>query len=407
MKIFYSWQMDAPRKINKDFILHALNEAVSKLSEDPDISEAERDGLQVDQDTQGVLGSPEITRVIFDKIADSNVIVTDVSLVASGKDNKRHINSNVAIELGYAYGRLGYEPVLKIMNTHFGEPDDLPFDLRIRRHPVRYRLEPKADPETIAVERKKLVNELVGILKSYLASPPAKQPDKHVETPSTALRGMFWEPNEPLVRANDSGRRREVSWSGRRLLYFRCIPLTALPQLSSRDAVEMTTQLWPLVSSNGCSRSRNKWGALSYSVAPDGDLFGLSQLFMNREIWGVDAHYPSISTDPDDDGEPAIDYLPTGAIHRDYPDSIDSIRNLASKLGFGERYVIEMGLSGAEEMRLLTNNRYGDPYHGPIYEAEVYVREVIDHDYPTKSIMNEFWERLFSQAGSKVPDYLV
>jgi hypothetical protein len=184
MEIFYSWQMDAPRKINKDFILRALNTAIGKLSEDPDVSEAERDGMEIDQDTQGILGSPEVARVILDKIAASSVIITDVSLVASGKQNKRHINSNVAIELGYAYGKRGDQAVLKIMNTHFGKPDELPFDLRTRRHPVRYHLEPTADHETIAAEEKKLVKELEHILKSYLENSLGEQKTTHIETPS-------------------------------------------------------------------------------------------------------------------------------------------------------------------------------------------------------------------------------
>lgn len=149
MKIFYSWQMDSPRKINKNFIYGALSDAIEKVGQEPDVSEAERNEIKLDQDTQGVLGSPEIARVIFDKIAGSNVVVADVSLVASGTDNKPHINSNVAIELGFCYGKVGDEAVLKIMNTHYGAATDLPFDLKSRRHPVQYCLAPDADKETV------------------------------------------------------------------------------------------------------------------------------------------------------------------------------------------------------------------------------------------------------------------
>ena len=100
VKIFYSWRMNAPRKTNKDFIHAALSQAVSKLTDQLDVSEAERGDIKVDQDTQGILGSPDIVRVILEKIVSSTVVVADVSLVAAGKDNKKHINSNVAIELG-------------------------------------------------------------------------------------------------------------------------------------------------------------------------------------------------------------------------------------------------------------------------------------------------------------------
>lgn len=407
MRIFYSWQMDAPRKINKDFIRGALNRAIDKLSEDPDVSEAERDGMEVDQDTQGVLGSPEVARVILNKIANSNVVVTDVSLVALGKDNKRHINSNVAIELGYTYGKLGDEAVLKIMNTHFGKPDELPFDLRTRRHPVQYHLAPTADLETIAAEEKKLVNELARILKSYLENSLGEQKATHIETPCTALRGMFWKPDEPLIPAGDPRPPHDVFWGGRRLLYFRCIPLGVLPELSPLEALSMISELRPLVSQRGYSRSRNKWGALTYNLSTNGDLIGLSQLFRNREIWSIDAYYSSLSTILEDDDEQSLDYIPTGRINDDYPFAIDSVRKLATKLSYGKRYEIEMGLSGAEGLRLLTGSGYNDPYVGPIYKNELNLRKIIDDDYPTESIMRDFWELLFSEAGRPVPEELV
>lgn len=95
MKIIHSWRMDAPRKVNKNFIHGALSQAVDRLTEQLDVSEAERGDIKVDQDTQGILGSPDIVRVILEKNAYSNV-VAGVSLVAVGKDSKKHINSNVA-----------------------------------------------------------------------------------------------------------------------------------------------------------------------------------------------------------------------------------------------------------------------------------------------------------------------
>ena len=146
MQIFYSWQTDADRKINKDFIHDALVAAIKEINSDISLSEADRrdDLLTLDQDTKGILGSPPIAETILKKIAAADVIVLDVSLIASGREQKRHINSNVAIELGYALGKRGYEPLLKVMNTYFGDFEKLPFDLKDRRHPVGYYLSPNA-----------------------------------------------------------------------------------------------------------------------------------------------------------------------------------------------------------------------------------------------------------------------
>ncbi|MDF1710478.1 MAG: hypothetical protein P1U72_20515 [Paracoccaceae bacterium] len=407
MKIFYSWQMDAPRKINKIFIHNALSDAIAKIDAENDITEAERSGIAVDQDTQGVLGSPEISRVIFEKIAASNLIVTDVSLVASGAEGKRHINSNVAIELGYAYGKVGDGAVLKVMNTHYGQPSDLPFDLRIRRHPVQYELAPDADQAQIASERKKLAGQLASILKGYLSELQTTRQAEHAETPSVGLRGRFWETKDPLVPRNpDRHLSNDLFCYEPSILYFRCIPLSDLPALTAVETYDMLSALRPLYSASGYSRSRNKWGAISHDR--DGDnIVGATQLFKNREIWGVDVRCPNVLVPSTDEDEEPKRIIPTSAVQRDYPVAIDSIRKLAAQLGYGEQYIIEMGLSGAEGIHLAIKDSYFDPYLGPFYDQEVYIRKAISADYPTKQIMNDFWKKLFSEAGGTTPEYLV
>jgi hypothetical protein len=65
MNIFYSWQVDTPDKIGRSYIRSAIDEAVLSISEDFKFEEADRP--TVDQDTQGVLGSPAIAETIFKK----------------------------------------------------------------------------------------------------------------------------------------------------------------------------------------------------------------------------------------------------------------------------------------------------------------------------------------------------
>lgn len=410
MKVFYSWQMDAPRKINKDFIHGALKDAIEKIGQELELSEADRDGIELDQDTQGVLGSPEIARVIFDKISAAQVVVTDVSLVAKGFEDKPHINSNVAIELGYAYGKLGDKGVLKVMNTHFGGASSLPFDLRIRRHPVQYTLEPNADASRIAIERKKLAGVFVDILRRYFDdTTKSSMIVAHSETPFVQQRGRFWDLKETLVPKDDRLRvRSDISSSGRSILYFRCIPLLALPELTAREAYDEVGDVRPLLSFSGYSRARNKWGIISFEGGgSESQLVGATQLFKNREIWGIDLTYSDRITTPDDADETPKHFIPTGAVQREYPRAIDNIRSLAAKLNYGDRYMIEMGLSGAQGIHLAIGNRYFDPFPGPFFDAEVYIRKSITSEYPTGQILNDFWDRLFSELARKVPDELV
>jgi hypothetical protein len=195
LKLFYSWQSDTPRDVGKDFVRHALDRAVAGL----EIEEAERP--VVDQDTEGVRGSPVIAETIFQKIRAADIVVVDVTLVGKTKLEKRLINSNAAIEMGYALGTRGDEVLLKVMNTHYGPPDDLPFDLRHRRWPVRYELPPDASKS----ERDRVLVHLTEILKDIItqyfeASRP--RPEVFSPTESTYNRAVYWRPSEALVEVN-------------------------------------------------------------------------------------------------------------------------------------------------------------------------------------------------------------
>lgn len=147
--IFYSWQSDAPNNVNRSLVERALELAVRDLN--ADIVEAEREEVELTQDTQGVPGTPDIAATIFAKIESCKVFVCDVSLVLTGEKSKGGTrlcpNPNVMLELGYAMKALGQDRILMVCNTAFGRIEDLPFDLRGKR-PVPYRAQgtDEADP---------------------------------------------------------------------------------------------------------------------------------------------------------------------------------------------------------------------------------------------------------------------
>ena len=142
--IFYSWQSDTERAINRDFIRKALEGAVQHLSEAGGVEDAPR----VDSGMEGVAGSPDVAAVMFDKIRDAGIFVGDLTLVgniATASDHPKRVpNPNVLLELGYAAAMLGWGRVIGVMNEHFGSAMDQPFDVRNRRFPIRYRLAPDA-----------------------------------------------------------------------------------------------------------------------------------------------------------------------------------------------------------------------------------------------------------------------
>lgn len=127
--IFYSWQSDLPASGNRNLIEESLERAAKVIRKD----EKETIHPVIDRDTAGIDGTPAIADSIFSKIALADVFVADVSLINFGGTGRLTPNPNVLIELGYAIGRLGWARILLVQNTAYGDPDQLPFDLRGRR----------------------------------------------------------------------------------------------------------------------------------------------------------------------------------------------------------------------------------------------------------------------------------
>ena len=172
MKIFWSWQSDTPEQIGKYLVRDALKVAINSLKQAEDIDEPTRDDLHLDQDTQGTTGSPDLVPTIFGKIDKSEVVVADVTIVGKTAEHKCLINSNVAIELGYALRACTDARVVLVFNKHSGAYEDLPFDLRHKGGAVVFDLAPEADRKEIAAVRKSLTEGFVRKLKPFLQAPP-------------------------------------------------------------------------------------------------------------------------------------------------------------------------------------------------------------------------------------------
>jgi hypothetical protein len=170
VKVFWSWQSDTPGKVGRHFIREALSKAISDLKIEIELDEPTgrdpRSDLHLDQDRQGVPGSPDLARVILEKISKASVFVADVTAVGTtGLDRvdgseKKLINANVAIELGYALGTAGDSALLMVMNEYFGSREDLPFDLKAKAGPLVFSLTPNATKEQITTASHQLTAQL-------------------------------------------------------------------------------------------------------------------------------------------------------------------------------------------------------------------------------------------------------
>ncbi|MFW8642786.1 hypothetical protein ACOJBO_08445 [Rhizobium beringeri] len=86
--------------------------------------------LKIDADTEGVVGTPPVTETILNRIRTSDIFVPDLTFVAETVGGEigspiRMSWSNMA-----TLRSLTFEAMMPVMNTYYGEPEELPFDLQ-------------------------------------------------------------------------------------------------------------------------------------------------------------------------------------------------------------------------------------------------------------------------------------
>ena len=399
MKIFYSWQSDTPNRVGRAFIREALDVAVSGL----DVSESERP--EVDQDTAGILGSPVIANTIFDKIREAAVVVADVTLTGQTRDGKRLANSNVCIELGYAIGTRGDGVLLKVMNTYYGAPGGLPFDLAHRRWPVQFQLAPDASREDRSNCRAALAKEFRKILQSYIE---AHAPPKETFTPATATshNGAYWRPNENLLE-HSSWRLGELSatyGSDVPLVYLRIWPDMMIAPLTVRQLNDFNVStIEPLGGrTGGWSYSHNRYGVLTFTHDRDEGLAATTQVFESGEIWGLNAWW---LRDREDMPEGTPHFVPSQAYEEGVRHSLDVYMQRAIEhFGYPSTIHIESGLINADGYRLAMAEMW-DRYSGRIYD-NIVTRVTVDAD-DRKTItlaLLQIYENMYAGARVVRPD---
>jgi hypothetical protein len=127
--VFFSWQSDIRAAACRTIIQDALEAAAKTIAADESVAITP----VIDRDTQGVPGAPDIGATILTKIDAAAAFVADVTIVGRTNGGKAMPNPNVLVELGYALSALGWSRIVLVQNTAFGEPEQLPFDLRQKR----------------------------------------------------------------------------------------------------------------------------------------------------------------------------------------------------------------------------------------------------------------------------------
>lgn len=126
--IFFSWQSDLDSKTHRNFIEKCIKKSIKSINKNEDLHIY----VEYDRDTLGLLGTPDISSSIFEKISKCALFVADISNITSNA--QRSIpNPNVLIELGFAINVLGWDKIICFFDINTGKIENLPFDIRQKR----------------------------------------------------------------------------------------------------------------------------------------------------------------------------------------------------------------------------------------------------------------------------------
>ena len=299
MKVFWAWQSDHPRAISRDVVRTALEAAIEHLKAENELIEApdeSRGDLHLDHDTKGLTGSPDVARSILEKIQACTVFVGDITPVGKTPDVEGNegvkpgrplVNSNVAIEYGFALRKLTDSAVIGVLNEAFGSPQDLPFDIIHKRWPVRYRLVEGATKPEIDAERAKLRVQFIAALRGFLDRPEPEVSVGPPEVPHGLGAPFYFQDKEKLGHCNRLDG--EVEMPFRDVLYMRLIPQVPPKRPVPEDVMLKKTYPFGAMGSPGpIIPIANKYGAMCFAPAGNTrNVDALTQYFHTGEVWAL------------------------------------------------------------------------------------------------------------------------
>ena len=387
---------------------------------DAELQPALRDSsLILDKDTKGVGGSPPITQTILEKIERCAAFVADMTFVGEslailkGTSSRKRLipNPNVLIEYGYAMRCHGHGRIITVMNTAFGEcsSETLPFDLRHLRWPITFELaesEPNQKKATFETLVAKLASALKLILTDREEPEEPRQVQPFIPTASTTdpsiffdgvdsvlPEGRYLQPEHPLQIPNE----------GR--AYLRVYPTNAtLPLDTELEAFNLVSSggLRPMGRElRGWGHERNASGAIVYEPAVEGQLYHLTQLFLSREIWGVDAFALNETACRNFTQGKSNGYIASSYIEKMFVETLQNYLKFATEaLGLRLPLNVEAGLVGIEGYPIAVQHGM----RGKLLQDNIIWKGVVDSaELPAHALLEPFFKHLWAKCGVERP----
>jgi hypothetical protein len=413
-----SWQFDSPARVGRVFVRDALREAFEQLKLASIIEEPERDVARIDPGR--IASTADVVVGILKHIDEAAIFVADVTAVGrigKGADvqpesaGTKVINSNVALELGYAVHALTDSKIVMVFNAHYGWQDELPFDIRNRSDAIAYTLAPNAGRAEIDAERKRLSSRLAAAIDRCLQALDPNT-EKSPATPSTYNKAVYFPAGEGLAQIGEAGSASFYSYSTDTYCYLRLIPVPSLERPLPIESLTEAVRDAPLLSRQpgGALSSTNQFGAIAFEVGSQpgrgrGRLAASTQLFRNGEFWSVSAAMVAHERG-DRPSWIKLPFLASVVFERVYYDTLRALLRFAQRsLSLSPPWLVECGLVGIQGLHL---GLAPEDIRGPVQQAEVIVRRPLKNmeEGAIDKLLIDFFAMLYETTGTQRPESL-
>ena len=405
--VFYAWQSDTVQRHNRFLIRMALEEAARRISADVVIGTR----VRIDLDTEGVLGQPPITDTILGKIQTCDVFVPDFTFVATTEGGKLVPNpERDARVLATRYAREGILSLMPVMNTAYGPPEKLPFDMGHLRHPIQYRLEPTAKNAERRTLRKDLSDKFEDVLRLMIVATPRKPKDDKPFPQAKAATppAFFFKPSEVLAEfgVNESERQR-YRFDSNKAIFLRLFPAYAeLPTVGGAKVKTIFNARKPCPMSLiiGGLAAENSYGSIIFDPQGNSSIVGMTQGFPTGELWGLNSQpFRSMASPVFGGGPQNLEYLGMISAEKLFVRTLENyVRIAVGEYQLRPPFVVEAGATGLLDVLAavpsieVPSGDFVGPFRSISFEKR-YVSEGVQPNH-ISDLLRQFFDEFYDQA---------
>lgn len=312
-------------------------------------------------------------------------------------------------EYGYALCAKTHAAMMPVMNTAFGPPEELPFDMGHLRHPIQYNVDPTAKPAQRRAVRRALSKEFEEKLRLQIVAtePPRPAPAPFPKAEPKDGPARFRLAGEPIGNRWDSGRGtgNSISLAAGPAMWLRLMPPFdpgRPPWTSSelRDALQGGIALQPFIWSTVYTlRAEDGIGCCALDSADGRETNSVAFAFETGEVWATDTWQLGI--------HPAE--LPAPNIEEMFTQRLPEYGRFLMRLGLQPPYQWIAGLTDVKNRQLQFPSPQGQmSWRGPECLSEHIISSgTYDGKQSPTSALLLFFAEIYRKCGMPRPDYLL